>query len=90
MHEMRVSSAEFIKNYGALTDKALSEAVTITRNGRDRLVLLSAEEYARLKRRDRRVVRLEEFTAEEVALIAAAEVPTDQAHLDEELKDWRG
>ena len=90
MHEMRVSSAEFIKNYGSLTDKALSEAVTITRNGRDRLVLLSAEEYARLKRRDRRVVRLEEFTAEEVALIAAAEGPADQAHLDEELKDWRG
>ncbi len=59
---MRVSSAEFVKRYGALTDKALSEAVTITRNGRDRLVVLSAEEYARLKRRDRRVVKLENFT----------------------------
>ncbi len=56
---MRVSSAEFVKRYGALTDKALSEAVTITRNGRDRLVVLSAEDYARLKRRDRRVVKLE-------------------------------
>jgi PHD/YefM family antitoxin component YafN of YafNO toxin-antitoxin module len=42
---MRISSADFLENYGALTDKALSEPVTITRDGRDRLVLLSIEEY---------------------------------------------
>jgi PHD/YefM family antitoxin component YafN of YafNO toxin-antitoxin module len=86
---MKVTTADFIKNYGTLADKALSEPVTITKNGRDRLVLLSAEEYARLKRRDRRVVRLEEFTDEEMALISQAEVPAEQSHLDEELKDWR-
>ncbi len=52
---MRVSTADFIKNYGALADQALSEPVTITKNGRDRLVVMSAAEYARLKGRDRRV-----------------------------------
>jgi uncharacterized repeat protein (TIGR03843 family) len=36
--------------------------VTITRNGRDRLVVLSVEEYARLKRRDRQALGLDEFT----------------------------
>jgi hypothetical protein len=51
--------------------------------------MISAEEYARLKRRDRRVVKLEEFTEEEMALIAQAEVPPGHVHLDEELKDWR-
>jgi PHD/YefM family antitoxin component YafN of YafNO toxin-antitoxin module len=86
---MKVTSADFIKNYRMLANKALSEAVTITRNGRDRLVILSAEEYARLKRRDRRVIRLEEFSDEEMALIAKAEVPAEQSHLDDELKDWR-
>jgi PHD/YefM family antitoxin component YafN of YafNO toxin-antitoxin module len=86
---MKVSTAEFIKNYGALADKALSEPVTITKNGRDRLVMISAEEYSRLKRRDRRVVKLEEFTEEEIALIAQAEVPPGHEYLDEELKDWR-
>ena len=86
---MKVSSADFIKNYGTLADKALSERVTITKNGRDRLVMISAEEYMRLKRRDRRVVRLEDFTDEEMALIAKAEVPAEHAHLDAELKDWR-
>lgn len=72
--DIKVSTADFIKNYGALADRALSEPLTIIRNGRDRLVVLSAEEYARLKRRDRRVVKLEEFTAEEIAAIEAAEV----------------
>ncbi|MBM3551913.1 MAG: type II toxin-antitoxin system Phd/YefM family antitoxin [Alphaproteobacteria bacterium] len=86
---MKVSTAEFIKNYGTLADKALSEPVTITKNGRDRLVMISAEEYSRLKRRDRRVVKLEEFTAEEIALIAQAEVAPGLEHLDEELKDWQ-
>jgi prevent-host-death family protein len=85
---MRISSAEFLKNYGALTDAALGEPLTITRNGRDRLVLLSVEEYERLKRRDRQVRRIEDFTAEEMAAIAKAEVPPEFAHLDEELKDW--
>jgi len=89
MYEMKVSTAEFIKNYGTLADKALQEPVTITKNGRDRLVMISAEEYSRLKRRDRRVVKLEEFTDEEMALIAKAEVPPGYEHLDEELKDWQ-
>jgi PHD/YefM family antitoxin component YafN of YafNO toxin-antitoxin module len=86
---MKITTAEFIKNYGTLADKALTEPVTITKNGRDRLVLLAAEEYARLKRRDRRVVRLEDFTDEEMKLIAKAETPTEFAHLDDELKDWK-
>ena len=55
----------------------MAEPLTITRNGRDRLVLLSVEEYERLKRRDRRVVRLEDFTDEEMALIAKADVPAE-------------
>jgi PHD/YefM family antitoxin component YafN of YafNO toxin-antitoxin module len=86
---MKVSTAEVIKNYSSLADQALKEPVTITKNGRDRLVVLSAEEYARLKRRDRRVVRTGDLSEEDVALIAKAEVPTEYAHLDEELKDWQ-
>lgn len=86
---MKVSTSDFIKNYRALADKAQSEPVVITENDRDRLVVLSAEEYARLKRRDRRVVKLEDFTEDEMALIARAESSPDDAHLDRELKDWR-
>lgn len=83
-----MTTADFIKHYGTLADRALSEPVTITKNGRDRLVVLSAEEYARLQRRDRRVIAAGELTEDEMARIAKAEVPAEYAHLDEELKDW--
>ena len=86
---MRISSAELQKKFDSLADQALNEPVTITRDGQDQLVLLSVEEYERLRRRDRRVVRLEDFTDEEMALIAQSDVPSGHAHLDVELKDWR-
>lgn len=86
---MRVTTAEFIKGYGALADKALTEPVTITKNGRDRLVLVSADEYARLKRRDRRVVLPEELTAEEIGAIAASEMDARHDHLNEEVRGWQ-
>jgi len=84
---VRVTTAEFIKGYGTLADKALTEPVTITKNGCDRLVLVSADEYERLRRRDRRAFRAEELSEDDIAPIAKAEVPTEYAHLDEELGD---
>jgi PHD/YefM family antitoxin component YafN of YafNO toxin-antitoxin module len=85
---VRVTTADFIKNYGRLADQALSEPLTITKNGHDRLVVMSANEYERLKRRDRRVISAGELSDAEIALIAQAEVPAEYAHLDEELEDW--
>ncbi len=35
---MRLATAEFIRNYGTLAAQALLEPLTITKNGRDRLV----------------------------------------------------
>lgn len=86
---MKVSTAEFVRNFGPLSDKALIEPVTITKNGRERLVLLSVEEYERLTRRDRVVIRAGALTEEERAAIAAAEVPAEYASLDDELRDWK-
>ena len=82
---MKVSTAEFVRNFGSLSDKALTEPLTITKNGRDRLILLSVEEYARLSRRDREAIRAGALTEEERPAIAAAEVPAEYASLDEEL-----
>lgn len=84
---MKVSSADFIKNVEALTDRALSEAVTITRDGRARLVLVSADEYARLKRRDRIAARAEDISDEDLALVEAADMPDQLAAYDSEMKD---
>lgn len=86
---MKVSTSEFLANYSALVEKAQRTPLVITEDDRDQFVLLSAEEYARLKRRDRRVVRLEDFTDDEMALIARADSRPEDAALDSELKDWR-
>ena len=52
---------------------------------RKRLVLLSADEFRRLKQGDREVLRAEDFTESDLAAIAAAEVPAEYAALDAEL-----
>ena len=86
---MRLSSAEFLENFDKLTNQALTEPVTIICNGQDRLVLLSIEEYERLKRRDRRIYALEGMTPEQLAALERAEVPAEYAYLNAELKDRR-
>ncbi len=44
----RVSATDFKNNIGAFSDAAMSKPVIITSRQRDRLVLMSAEEYRRL------------------------------------------
>lgn len=84
-----VSAAEFHRNIGVYQDIALTRPVTITKNGRERTVLLSAEEYARLKRRDRRVIAAGELAEHQVQAVRTARVPDQYAHLDKEIKDWK-
>lgn len=83
----RVSAAEFQRYLGMLSDKALNQPVAITKHGRDHLVLLSAEEYARLKRQDRRVFATDQLTAEEIAIFKNAKMDPRHDHLNDELKD---
>jgi hypothetical protein len=49
---------EFQRNFGCYQDLALTEPVAVSRNGREHLVVLSADEYHRLKKRDRVVTVL--------------------------------
>ncbi|HEY1930540.1 MAG TPA: type II toxin-antitoxin system Phd/YefM family antitoxin [Acetobacteraceae bacterium] len=81
-----VSSAEFQRNFGVYQDKALTEPVAITRNGRERVVMVSADEYRRLKRRAREVLAVGELSDAELAAIEQAEVSPRYQHLDNELK----
>ena len=80
-----VSAAEFHRNVGMYQDIALTKPVTITKNGRERTVLLSAQEYARLKRRDRRVVAAGELSEQQVDDTRNARVPDQYADLDKEI-----
>jgi prevent-host-death family protein len=84
-----VSAADFHRNIGMYQDIALTKPVTITKNGRDRTVLISAEEYARLKRRDRRVIAAGQLSERQINAIRNSKVPDQYSHLNDELKDWR-
>jgi prevent-host-death family protein len=79
------TSAEFQRKIGHYQDRAQVEPVMVTRNGRERVVLISADEFKRLKRRDREVLRVEDLTNADLQAIQNAEVPADYLHLDAEL-----
>jgi prevent-host-death family protein len=85
----RVSAAEFQRAFGLLSDRAIGQPLAITKHGRDHLVLLSADEYARLKRRDRRVFATDQLTADEIAAFEGAAMHPRHDHLNAELKDWK-
>jgi PHD/YefM family antitoxin component YafN of YafNO toxin-antitoxin module len=42
---IKVSAAEFQRNIGKYQDAALTQPVVVARNGRDRTVMISVEEY---------------------------------------------
>ena len=85
---IRVSSTEFSKEVGRYQDAALSQPVVVTRNGRDRTVMFSAEEYLRLKRRDRQVFAAGELPDDLLEAVSRSEMDTRHRHLDDLIKDW--
>ena len=87
--DVRVTAAEFHRNVGHYQDVALTQPVTITKNGKERTVLISAKEYHRLRRNDRRVYLAGETPDYLIEAIKQAEVPTEYNHLNDELKDWK-
>ena len=85
---VRVTAAEFQRNIGRYQDMALTKPVAITKNGRERTVLISSEEYERLKRRDREVLLPGDLSEEDIEAIRNAKVADEYAYLNEELKHW--
>jgi prevent-host-death family protein len=86
MEMLKVTAAEFQRHFGRYQDEALTQPVAITRNGRERLVMISVDEYRRLRRRSREVIRAEDLSDEEVAQIVEGKMDPRHDHLDAELK----
>ncbi len=82
---LSVTAAELQRNYGRYQDEALKQPLSITRNGRERLVVLAVEEYERLRRRDRQVLGLSDFTADDIAALEAARAPDAAKAFDHEV-----
>jgi prevent-host-death family protein len=58
LNRKRVATQDFIRNYSAHSDAALAEPIILTKNGRDRLVLMSIEQYDTLRRASESVAKL--------------------------------
>jgi len=86
MEMLSVSAAEFQRHFGRYQDEALKQPLSITRNGRERLVVLAVEEYERLKRRDRGVFRTEELSDAELQAITEGGMDPRHYHLNAELE----
>ena len=87
MPNVSVSSAEFLKSYGRISDTAVREPVSITSHGRDRLVLLSAEEYRRLKQNDRVALHPSQLGEDDIRALEMMEFPAEGRAFDHELGD---
>ena len=73
-------------HFGRYQDEALTQAIGITRNGRERVVLISAEEYKKLKRRARQAMRIEDLSPQDLAAIEQSEMPEGYETLDNEMQ----
>ncbi len=85
---LRVPTSEFQRNIEHYQDVAQREPLALVDGDAARCVVLSAEEYNRLKRRDRRVITVEEMTDEDFELIKNAKMPPGYEYLDAELDGW--
>ncbi|HLG63094.1 MAG TPA: type II toxin-antitoxin system prevent-host-death family antitoxin [Ktedonosporobacter sp.] len=84
---LKVPSGDFQKHIGRYQDIALTQPVVVTSRGRERTVLISTDEYHRLKRRDRQVMAAADFTDAELEEIANAEIPAEAAAFNHEFKE---
>ncbi len=79
---VKVSAAEFAKKFGAYRETAQREPVAITSHGRETCYLISAEEYQRLKRRDREVFGLDDMPPDLIDAIRNAKMDPRHDHLN--------
>jgi PHD/YefM family antitoxin component YafN of YafNO toxin-antitoxin module len=84
---VRITEGEFFKNPSHIQHLAFTEPVTVTANGHERTVILPAEEYHRLKRRDRLVMTLDDFTNEDIEALKKARAPEDTKQFNHEVPD---
>ncbi|KPF72219.1 hypothetical protein IP69_03905 [Bosea sp. AAP35] len=82
-----ITAAELQKKFGRYREAAIRQPVAITHHGRDSLVLLSAEEYARLKSfDDRKAYFAWELPDDVVEALDTIEISEDATQFDHEYK----
>ena len=81
-----VTSSDFQVTPGVYHDLAMREPLSITKYGREILVLLAADEYERLKSRDRRVFLTEDMPADDIEALIRSQAAPEAADHDHEVE----
>jgi len=74
------SSADVQKNFGHCKDTALAEPVVVTQYGKPSVVILAVTECERLKKLDRRILRLDHLSDAEVGRMIEARIPAEHQY----------
>ncbi len=72
-----IPAAEVQKKFGFYQDEAIRAPVQISKNGRPKTVLLSYDEFLRLRRRDRQAHAMDELPEAVASAILEAKVPDE-------------
>jgi PHD/YefM family antitoxin component YafN of YafNO toxin-antitoxin module len=79
------TAGEVSNAFGRFSRRALVEPLTITNRGDEALVLMSMQEYTRLKSRDHVTMSLDEVTQEMRDAVAASKAPEEAKAFNHEL-----
>lgn len=82
-----ITTKELAQNFKQYQQSAQLEPVAVHGGDGEPLILVSTDEYRRLKRREQEVLRVEELSDSDLRAIAQARVPLEYAALDAELGD---
>ena len=82
---LEVPAAKVQREFGLYQDEAMLRPVGITRHGRVRVVMVPAEDYARMAARDRRALLVEELDDAVARQLIDAEPSPESFEVEREL-----
>ena len=80
----KVTSGEFTREFGRYRVMAHREPVVITNHGRDDVVLIGADDYARLRRYEQRPFHVTQLPREVVNELGTVPLSQETAKFDDE------
>lgn len=80
----KVTSGEFQREFGRYRAIAQREAVIITNHGRDDVVLLGADDYARLRRYEQKAFHVSQLPRDVIGELGNIKPPKAAAQFDHE------
>jgi prevent-host-death family protein len=82
-----LTRSAFEAQVGDALDRALSQPVIVTKHGKPKNVVLSYDEYERLTARDRRIIRLDDWSEAEIRALDSMAMEPGHEALNAEFQD---